>query len=210
LARPRKDPEIRRSLFISAAENLFFSKGYKNTSVQDILQAVGDRTVSPSVFYYYFSSKESIYQAVMENYCDEYIRLLQKCFTDATVPVEERLLNAMKVMTEILRESIGKVDDLSTTENRLFALDLRDRTTRKIGEMMAETLYTYPLPGSTPVQKRHMSMYITGGIGEIINHIMFTSGTTEEEMKQIMKDIMQFSADVIGVSRTVLRRLTRR
>lgn len=210
MPRPKKDPEIRRNEFINAAQKLFFSKGFKAVSIQDILNAVGDRSVSPSVFYYYFDSKETLYQAVMESYCDEYIMLMERCFSDNDIPVEERFLNAMRVMTETMTESLGRVDDSETINNRLFTLDLRDRTTRRVGRLMAETLQQYPMPGKNAEQKKRMSMYITGGISEIVNHMMLDSDTSEDEMKRIMKDIMQFSADTIGVPQAVLRRLTRR
>jgi AcrR family transcriptional regulator len=66
--RKRKDPSIRQSVFLDAAEELFFSKGYEQTSITDILKAVGD--ASPSVFYYYFSSKEELFKATMKRYVE--------------------------------------------------------------------------------------------------------------------------------------------
>jgi Transcriptional regulator len=66
--RKRKDPSIRQSVFLDAAEKLFFSKGYEQTSITDILKAVGD--ASPSVFYYYFSSKEELFKATMKRYVE--------------------------------------------------------------------------------------------------------------------------------------------
>jgi len=49
-----EDRENRQNQLIDAATTLFFSKGYTNTSVRDILDEANDRTSSPSVFYYYF------------------------------------------------------------------------------------------------------------------------------------------------------------
>jgi len=66
--RKRKDPSIRQSVFLDAAEELFFSKGYEQTSITDILKTVGD--ASPSVFYYYFSSKEELFKATMKRYVE--------------------------------------------------------------------------------------------------------------------------------------------
>ena len=210
MPRPKKDPEIRRTEFINAAQKLFFTKGYKSVSVKDVLDAVGIRAVSPSVFYYYFQSKEALYQAVMEDYCNEYMMLIERCFSDESAGIEERFINAMEVMSETLSESLGMTDDSGTIGNRLFALDLRDRTTGCIGEMMAEALIKYPIPGKSAAAKRRMSQYITGGVSEIISRIMFNSGATQEDMKLAMKDIMQFTANVIGVPRAVLNRFVRR
>ena len=210
MPRPKKDPEVRRTEFINAAQKLFFSRGYTFVSVKDVLDAVGERAVSPSVFYYYFDSKEALYQAVMEGYCDEYIRLMEECFSDEKASIEERFLNAMQAMNETLDEILDIVNDNGTIENRLFSLDLRDRTTRRIGEIMAKTLLKYPIPGKSAAAKRQMSLFITGGISEIINNIMFNSESSDEDMEKIMKNIMQFTADVIGVPPRVLRRLIKR
>lgn len=74
MARPKKDPNIKRKEFIEKATELFFEKGYDDTSVQDILSAVGkEGTLSPSVFYYYFKSKDEIFEAVMREYVRQYI-----------------------------------------------------------------------------------------------------------------------------------------
>lgn len=58
--RRKKDPEIRREVFIRAAQALFLSRGYESVSVRDVLDAVGERSASPSVFYYYFWRVESL------------------------------------------------------------------------------------------------------------------------------------------------------
>lgn len=46
----QEDRESRQNQLIDAATTLFFSKGYTNTSVRDILDEANDRTSSPSVF----------------------------------------------------------------------------------------------------------------------------------------------------------------
>jgi len=74
MARPKKDPNIKRKEFIDQAAVLFFEKGYNDTSIQDILYAVGkDGALSPSVFYYYFKSKDEIFEAVVQDYMNQYI-----------------------------------------------------------------------------------------------------------------------------------------
>jgi len=52
-----KAPDVRRSELIACAQRLFYSKGYENTSVSDIVNEVG---VAKGTFYYYFKSKQAI------------------------------------------------------------------------------------------------------------------------------------------------------
>ena len=73
----QEDRESRQNQLIDAATTLFFSKGYTNTSVRDILDEANDRTSSPSVFYYYFESKEAIYRAVLRRYSERYVKSVQ-------------------------------------------------------------------------------------------------------------------------------------
>ncbi|MSS59135.1 TetR/AcrR family transcriptional regulator [Erysipelotrichaceae bacterium Oil+RF-744-GAM-WT-6] len=57
---------MRKEEFIHAAEQLFLEKGYEHVSIRNVLDAVGNKTASPSVFYYYFSSRDVLYHACIE------------------------------------------------------------------------------------------------------------------------------------------------
>ncbi len=61
--RVTKVPEQRRQELIDTAERLFLEKGYEQTTVADIVRAI---EVAQGTFYYYFSSKEEILEAIIE------------------------------------------------------------------------------------------------------------------------------------------------
>jgi TetR/AcrR family transcriptional regulator, cholesterol catabolism regulator len=50
-------PEERRTLFLDTAARLFEERGYANTSIEDITQALG---LSKGIFYYYWSNKREL------------------------------------------------------------------------------------------------------------------------------------------------------
>ena len=56
----RKGEESRKKI-IDAAEKLFSEKGFQNTSVQDVLDALG---ISKGGFYHYFETKMELLAAV--------------------------------------------------------------------------------------------------------------------------------------------------
>ncbi|WP_265459522.1 TetR/AcrR family transcriptional regulator [Enterococcus sp. HY326] len=62
MARGRNPEETRRKI-VSVAKNLFLSKGYDNTSIQDIIDGLGGMT--KGVIYHHFNSKFEILQAVV-------------------------------------------------------------------------------------------------------------------------------------------------
>jgi AcrR family transcriptional regulator len=69
-----KDPDVRKSELVEAAETLFREDGYRQTSVSDIVKKVG---VAQGTFYYYFKSKDDILDAVIDHYIDSYRQALE-------------------------------------------------------------------------------------------------------------------------------------
>ena len=59
-----KKGDLKRSSILETAERLFFEKGYEQTSIQDILDAL---SMSKGGFYHHFASKEAILSEICEN-----------------------------------------------------------------------------------------------------------------------------------------------
>ena len=59
----------KREEIIAAAEKLFFSKGYENTSVRMVLDEVGGEV---GMFYHYFRSKEELFDVAVERFFSQY------------------------------------------------------------------------------------------------------------------------------------------
>ena len=73
MARITKDPVVRRNEIIDAAEKLFYSVGYDETSVSDIVKAIG---VAQGTFYNYFTSKDAVLEALVQRHVSKiYIKL---------------------------------------------------------------------------------------------------------------------------------------
>jgi AcrR family transcriptional regulator len=65
-----KHPDERRREILSAANELFQSIGYEDTSVNMIIEKVG---IAKGTFYYYFQSKEDLIEAIVDIMLDELI-----------------------------------------------------------------------------------------------------------------------------------------
>ncbi|MDC7124819.1 MAG: TetR/AcrR family transcriptional regulator [Spirochaetales bacterium] len=70
MTRISKNPEERKDEIISTARQLFIKKGFNETKVSDIVKQIG---VSQGVFYYYFSSKDEIIDAIVDNYINRLV-----------------------------------------------------------------------------------------------------------------------------------------
>jgi AcrR family transcriptional regulator len=62
MVRTVKKPEARRAEIISSAAALFQTKGYENTSMQDVMV---DLDIAKGTIYHYFKSKEDLFEAVI-------------------------------------------------------------------------------------------------------------------------------------------------
>jgi len=75
-----KKPEERRGEIIEAACHLFLSKGYDNSTMQDVMHHLG---IAKGTIYHYFSSKEQLLEAVLEHVAEGEIarqrEILQNC-----------------------------------------------------------------------------------------------------------------------------------
>lgn len=80
--------EGNRQRIITAADNLFYRRGYNQTSFQDISEATG---IPRGNFYYYFKTKDEILNAVVDSRLAELISMLNK-IEGETKDARERLL----------------------------------------------------------------------------------------------------------------------
>ncbi|MGR5140879.1 TetR/AcrR family transcriptional regulator [Photobacterium sp. DNB23_23_1] len=134
MVRVIKSPQERRAEFISAANALFFSKGYANTSVNDLIQHVG---VSKGAFYHHFDSK----QAVLEAWSDDMLIQYRKMIGGL---VDDPRLTALAKWERLLRRSnqwevgqkdimLGFVKIINMDEN----LQLKHNFMQKVSVLLA-------------------------------------------------------------------------
>jgi AcrR family transcriptional regulator len=90
--RERKKPEVRRRELLDAASRLFVEKGYKSTSVDDIVAAAG---ASKGTFYLYFESKPAVLNAIVEQVQTGIFEVLGEVMTSDLDP-EEKLYQGLE------------------------------------------------------------------------------------------------------------------
>jgi AcrR family transcriptional regulator len=88
---------VRREAFMDAAEQLFRTRGYAETSIQDVLDAVG---TSRGAFYHYFRSKGELLEAVVD-------RMVTVVAGFATPVVDDAGLDAPTKLRTMFRSITG-------------------------------------------------------------------------------------------------------
>lgn len=71
MVRTVKKADVRRQEILEAAQRLFQSKGFEETSMQDVMQDLG---IAKGTIYHYFKSKDVLLEAVVEAIVDEDIQ----------------------------------------------------------------------------------------------------------------------------------------
>jgi AcrR family transcriptional regulator len=77
------------------AIRLFEKKGFSETSIQDIVDALG---VTKGTFYYYFSSKEELLMDIHLRYIDDILSLQEKILEDEQKSCKEKLFDIVFIL----------------------------------------------------------------------------------------------------------------
>lgn len=115
-----KDGGERRKELLDTARRLFISKGYEKTSINDILKEVG---IAKGTFYYYFTSKEEMLEAMILDIVKEGAERAKVILHDNSTPILVRMLFALQVQTpeiegaemihaEMMKPENAKLDQL--------------------------------------------------------------------------------------------------
>lgn len=97
-----KPAEERKSEILDVAEQLFATKGFDNTSTNDIINAIG---IARGTLYHHFKSKEEILDAVISRITEALMRQAEAIAADKSIPLLERLTKT--VMSLNVESQIG-------------------------------------------------------------------------------------------------------
>lgn len=151
-----KKGELRKETIMKTAEKLFFEKGYGETSIQDILDALG---ISKGGFYHYFDSKNALLEEICRQRSAQDIeRLRAELFSNKFTPVQKLnlLLSALNIFSReepdytalVLKVSYVDGDVHFRDQLRIFMLDsLRPMVDEVLREGMADGSFFTRNPG---------------------------------------------------------------
>lgn len=121
-----KEAQERKNEILDVAERLFCSKGFDNTSTNDILNEIG---IARGTLYYHFKSKEDILDAMIERLTNQIVAKAATIALDDSIPVLERLtrtilsLNVDNELGEMIMEQVHRPQNAllhQKLENRLL------------------------------------------------------------------------------------------
>jgi AcrR family transcriptional regulator len=106
MVRTIKEYEERKNELLDTAQQLFFIKGYNQTSVEAIINQAG---VSKGTFYYYFKSKEDLLDKLVERLSKKIIFELRNMVEREDLNAFEKLNQAFEITRNLKMENIDLV-----------------------------------------------------------------------------------------------------
>lgn len=116
MARIVKNPDDRRLEIIRAARELFQTKDYSKTTMQDIMVKLN---IAKGTIYHYFSSKEELLEAVVEDLVDQELKRKEELLNSDKVKNLPALEKLKMIISDdsLADENDGILDSLHHPEN---------------------------------------------------------------------------------------------
>lgn len=103
MARITKEYHVRKNELLDTAQELFFTQGYEQTTVETIIQKVG---VSKGTFYYYFKSKEDLLDKLIEKLSEKILEEVRKIVDREDLDAITKLNRAYAVTRSVKLENL--------------------------------------------------------------------------------------------------------
>jgi AcrR family transcriptional regulator len=132
-----KEHDTRRREIIDTARTLFFTHGYDNCTVADIIREVG---IAKGTFYHYFVGKEQLLTELIEEFAEEIFRQINGIATDTSRSVVDRLSayfqQSMVVKAQSPELMLAAIQMLYRRENTLLRVQMVDETVNRVAPVL--------------------------------------------------------------------------
>lgn len=131
-----KKPEERRLEIINAARHLFQTQEYEKTTMQDVMNYLD---IAKGTIYHYFSSKEALLQAVIEDMVDENIEQMKNFIQHASGNAIEKIQSLMS-LGNMAADNEQLLDHLHRHSNDIMHLRILTATLEKQAPLYAQLI----------------------------------------------------------------------
>lgn len=199
--RVRKTNEQRLEEILDTCEKLFYEKGYNDTTIIDIIDAVG---IAKGTFYYYFKSKEEIMNAVIKRYVEQECAKLHVILTTDGGVYEK--IRTIFYTTCIEQNNVRKMRLLQVVHSSDAEFHIRSMA-ESIGGLVP-IMYKLIMQGieEGKFKTEHpltVAQYIIAGFQFLFDDILYPS-TLEETVARFC-DFVDLCEDMLGSPRGSLK-----
>lgn len=124
-----KEANERRNEILDVAERLFCTRGYDNTSTNDILAEIG---IARGTLYYHFKSKEDILDGMIDRILSGIIRKAGRIALDESIPVLERLTQTVLAANVDTKAGDMILEQVHKPQNALMHAKMQKRLLQEL------------------------------------------------------------------------------
>lgn len=110
----RKNADDRRNEILDVAESFFMTEGYAQTTIESIIQKIG---IAKGTFYYHFSSKEDVMDAVVMRIVDQIVEGARQIVKDTQLTAPEKLFHIIMGQISKPSEEEDMINELHLVDN---------------------------------------------------------------------------------------------
>ncbi len=206
MGRKKQDPAKRKSEYIDAAIALFCEKGCANTSLSELLAALGgDTPLSPGVFYYYFKSKDALLDECLNTYVDRYAEGMVRSFGDESVPFPCKVRQVLGIIRTAICDVGLMLPEGNADMDVSFHNLLSERFFRKIlpplSKLIAEGLESGALPRTELAAKAGpelMARLLCNGVATLLHKDTLLLPGAQHELANV-RFVPAYVAQVLGL-----------
>ncbi len=191
-----KKADERKNQILDEALLLFITKGYSETTINDILQAVG---IGKGTFYHYFTSKEEVLETSI-------IRFIDREVEDASQIARREDLNANDKISKILLQNASRtekslmIDVLHKPGNAQLNQKSLVETLKRIAPVLAEVIKQGISEGSysTPYPLEAVEFLLS------VSNFLFDTALfdyTHEEINKKAESFVYFAEKILGAEK---------
>jgi len=200
---PLDSTQETRSRILEAAVNVFASKGYHDTKVDDI---VNQSQTSKGSFYFYFPSKQDIFMALVDTFADLLENRLRERLSlepSGTARVDA----ALRVCLEIFGQyrSLAKIALVQATGLGVAFEEKRQAVNQRFIEIVRENLDSAVADGSIPPLDTEVAACAwVGALNEIVLRWVYTGQPDPQRSLPALRRLLLQS---VGITEEKIRQL---
>jgi AcrR family transcriptional regulator len=213
MPRISKDYDIRRQEFLDAAQELFYSQGYEQTSISLILEKVG---VAKGTFYHYFDSKADLLSALTDRISKRNLESLQPIVDDKQMSSLEKLnqyFNRSQSLKTTNREIIKVwLRVMYKDENVLLRHKVKTRAMELVAPQLAKIItqgvQERVFDVEHPLQVAQMILMLASSLGDVTAGLILDWDDHPENVTAIEPYLDQFEnaiERILGAPRNSIR-----
>ena len=172
-----KKGEKRKQELLKIAYDMFLSRGYENTSVDEI---IAEAQIAKGTFYYYFPSKEQLLEDVIDMMIESEAETVRQII-GSDLPVPQKIIAIIASVKPAETEQPIK-DALMQPENVLMHVKIRKKLIEVIVPLLSEVIE----------EGVHQGIFACDNIPERVRMLLVISNATFNERAFTERDIAVF------------------